>query len=85
MKRTLIAGALITTIATAGYIFTQKKASNEHAILDYIPANTALFSGQLTPFPIRAYINSISYHYNQSPDALITSLYANDSYDPADT
>ncbi|MFT7680826.1 MAG: hypothetical protein ACI935_000259 [Moritella dasanensis] len=85
MKRTLIAGALITTLATAGYLFTQNKSSNEHAILDYIPANTALFSGQLTPFPIRTYINSISYNYSQSPDELITSLYESESYDPADT
>ncbi|PKH08114.1 hypothetical protein [Moritella sp. Urea-trap-13] len=85
MKRTLIAGALIITIATAGYLLTKKQTSNEHAILDYIPANTALFSGQLTPFPIRAYINSISYNYSQSPDDLITALYSSESYDPADT
>lgn len=84
MKRTLIAGALITILATAGYLFTQKTASSEHAILDYIPADTALFSGQLTPFPLRTYINSISYNYSQSPDELITALYENEHYDPTD-
>lgn len=85
MKRILIVGALITTIATAGYLLTQKQTSSEHAILDYIPADTALFSGQLTPFPIKTYINSISDNYNQSPDDLIAALYERESYDPTDS
>lgn len=85
MKRTLITAALITALATAGYLLTQNTTSSKHAILDYIPVNTALFFGQLTPFPIQTYINSISNNYNQSPDDLIATLYESDHYDPTDT
>ncbi|MDX2321840.1 MAG: hypothetical protein QNK26_14735 [Moritella sp.] len=87
MKRILIAGALIGAIATGGYLLTQHSTaiSNKHTALSYIPTDTALFSGQLTPFPIKAYINSMRGTYSQSPDELMASLYASESYDPADT
>ncbi len=88
MKRILIAGALITAVAAGGYLLTQKNVSNEpttftkHTVLNYIPANTAIFSGQLAPFPVKNYINSMADTYSESSDDIIATLYADDDYDP---
>jgi len=94
MKRILIAGALITAIAAGGYLLTQNNVSNEqtkpttfnkHAVLNYIPENTVIFSGQLAPFPVKRYINSMAYTYSDSPDDIIATIYADDDYDPENT
>jgi len=82
MKRILIAGALIAAVATGGYLLTQDTVSNEYTVLNYIPENTAVFSGQLIPFPIKTYINSITDTYSASPDDIMRSLYDSESYDP---
>jgi len=85
MKRILIAGALITAVAAGGYLLTQDTTSGEYTVLNYIPENTAVFSGQLTPFPIKTYINSITDTYSVPPDEIMKSLYGSESYDPTNT
>ena len=81
MKGIVIAGALITAVAAGGYLFSQKPVSDEYTILNYIPENTAVFSGQLTPFPIKNYINSIADTYSP-PNEIMRSIYESENYDP---
>ena len=81
MKRILITGTLVTAVAAGGYLLTQDTVADEYTVLHYIPENTAVFSGQLTPFPIKAYINSITDTYSVPPDEIMKSLYGSDSYD----
>jgi hypothetical protein len=54
-------GLLIATLATAsvvGYMIMQQSDSSNYNPLDYIPSDTAVFSAQLEPFPIRDYLRS---------------------------
>ena len=81
MKGIVIAGALITAVAAGGYLFSQKPVADEYTILNYIPENTAVFSGQLTPFPVKNYINSITDTYSP-PDEIMRSIYESENYDP---
>ena len=85
MKRILIAGALVAAAAAGGYLLTQDSVADEYTVLNYIPENTAVFSGQLTPFPIKIYINSITDTYSVPPDEIMKSLYGSDSYDPTNS
>lgn len=85
MKRILIAGVLITAAAAGGYLLTQDTVADEYTVLNYIPENTSVFSGQLTPFPIKTYINSITDTYSVPPDEIMKSLYGSDSYDPTNS
>ena len=85
MKRILIAGALVTAVAAGGYLLTQDSVADADSVLNYIPDNTAVFSGQLTPFPIKTYINSITDTYSAPPDEIMQSLYNSDSYDPTNS
>lgn len=63
MKKILIAGAIVAAGAV-GYWLSQETGSDNQfkkdTALTYIPSETALFSGQLTPFPIKTYVNSLS-------------------------
>ena len=79
MKKILIAAAVIATGA-AGYWVSQDMGSNgeQNAILTYVPADTPVFSGQLTPFPIKAYINSVAQSYQNYPDDMFAELEESD-------
>ena len=63
MKKILIAGAIVAAGAL-GYWLSQDQGNNaqfqQSSALTYIPRETPLFSGQLTPFPIKTYVNSLS-------------------------
>ena len=55
MKKIVIAAAIIAAGA-GGYWYTQNGAGSSasaNPLLDYVPADTPLFSGQLTPFPLK--------------------------------
>ncbi|HEY5715466.1 MAG TPA: hypothetical protein VIS54_03570, partial [Psychromonas sp.] len=60
MKKIII----ITAIAAVGagtYLINQQQnfLPTVYNVLDYVPADTPLFSAQLTPFPIKDYINAM--------------------------
>lgn len=82
MKRILIAGALIAVAATGGYLIKQQTVINEYTVFNYIPEDTMIFSGQLSPFPVKNYINSMAGTYSNSPDNIIASIYESEEYDP---
>ncbi|WOT05799.1 hypothetical protein [Shewanella youngdeokensis] len=68
MNKMLVAAAFFAAGA-GGYWYLQQgteTVSVSHAVMDYIPADTPLFYGQLQPFPIKPYINSLSDAYKQS-------------------
>jgi len=58
LKKVLIIAA-IAAAGVGGYIFNQQQsASAAYNVLDYVPADTPLFSGQLTPFALKDYLSS---------------------------
>jgi len=57
LKKIIIAGAIVAAGAGA-YIFTQQGTSSAYNVLEYVPADTPLFAGQLTPFPLKKYLTS---------------------------
>ncbi|MEC4727465.1 hypothetical protein HWQ46_18125 [Shewanella sp. D64] len=79
MKKILIAAAVIAASA-AGYWVSQDMEANgeSNAILAFVPADTPVFSGQLTPFPIKAYINSVSPGYQSYSDDMFAELEESD-------
>ncbi|MGI2022384.1 hypothetical protein [Shewanella glacialipiscicola] len=76
MKKIVIA-AVIIAAGAGGYWYTQNGAGSSvsaNPLLDYVPADTPLFSGQLTPFPLKAYLQSISGNYQQYPGNALAEL-----------
>ncbi|MFT5234932.1 MAG: hypothetical protein ACI90A_000294 [Shewanella sp.] len=74
-----MATAVIAAGATAYWVSQDMEESGEsNAILAFVPADTPVFSGQLTPFPIKAYINSISQNYQNYPDDMFVELEESD-------
>jgi hypothetical protein len=67
----------IAAIAAAGvgaYIFNQQQSSSpSYNVLDYVPADTALFSAQLEPFPLQDYLSSVPVNANEQQ--LLDELY----------
>ncbi|MEH6452871.1 MAG: hypothetical protein V7782_07495 [Psychromonas sp.] len=59
MKKGLIIAGLASA-SVAGYMLLQqpKPVENNYNPLDYIPADSAIFSAQLEPFPIKSYLLS---------------------------
>ncbi|WP_299568476.1 hypothetical protein [uncultured Shewanella sp.] len=60
MKKLAIAAAVIA-VGAGAYVLSGKDGStiSDNEILAYIPADTLLFSGQLTPFPLEDYLYSM--------------------------
>ncbi len=91
MRNILIAVALIA-LAISAYMYQQTFSNNKPikhisklAALDYVPADTIVFSGQLTPFPIKQYLKHFTYDkaaQNQL-DELLKHLNANENPEPA--
>ncbi len=76
MKKILIA-ATVVAAAGGGYWFNQQPeggASQVNEILALVPADTPIFSGQLKPFPIKSYINSLSQSYKGYPEEVVAEL-----------
>ncbi|MFT5880733.1 MAG: hypothetical protein ACI86X_001864 [Moritella sp.] len=87
MKRIIIAASVVTAVAAGGYWVSQQPNNgftNSYDVLAYVPANTVLFSGQLEPFPIRSYLNSVADTYKNTSDEMIEEFYSASEYDPED-
>jgi len=86
MKRIIIAASVVTA-AAGGYWVSQQPNNgftNSYDALAYIPANTALFSGQLEPFPIRSYLNSVADTDKNISDEMIEEFYSSSEYGTED-
>lgn len=80
MKKILIAAAVVA-VGAGGYWFSQQSgggASQSNEVLASVPADTPIFSGQLTPFPIKSYINSLSPSYKTYPEYMFAELAESD-------
>ena len=80
MKKILIAAAVVA-VGAGGYWFSQQSgggSSQSNEVLASVPADTPIFSGQLTPFPIKSYINSLSPSYKTYPEYMFAELAESD-------
>ncbi|MCF1458118.1 MAG: hypothetical protein LPH21_11365 [Shewanella sp.] len=68
MKNLLI--VLVLILASGSLYFLSQQSSEQgfqaNGALEYVPADTAVFSGQLRPFPLRDYLVSMSANYQQA-------------------
>ncbi|MDD8061270.1 MULTISPECIES: hypothetical protein [Shewanella] len=57
--------AVVLAVGAGGYFLSQQGASvvKNDPMLDFIPADTVMFSGQLAPFPLKDYLYSIAGNY----------------------
>jgi len=57
--------AVVLAVGAGGYFLSQQGPSviKHDPMLDYIPADTLAFSGQLVPFPLKDYLYSIAGNY----------------------
>ncbi|MEO3681426.1 hypothetical protein ABHN84_03875 [Shewanella vesiculosa] len=57
--------AVVLAVGAGGYLLSQQGTSvvKNDPMLDYIPADTLAFSGQLVPFPLKDYLYSIAGNY----------------------
>ena len=78
MRKTLIAAAVIAAGAFAYYKFSGTGSTAALPELDYVPADTVLFSGQFTPVNVTDYLNSMGfgpqYYTNPEFDQLLQQL-----------
>lgn len=68
MNKMLVA-ATVVAVGAGGYWYSQQDTdvlASDSSVMAYIPADTPIFSGQLQPFPVKSYINSLSDAYKQS-------------------
>ena len=75
MKKGLLIAA-VAAASVAGYMITQNPDSSNtnYNPLDYIPSDTAVFSAQLEPFPIRDYLRSAPNPNTQDHSATLEEL-----------
>ncbi|MGB0205685.1 MAG: hypothetical protein ACPF9K_11630 [Neptuniibacter sp.] len=82
MRKFVIAGAAIVA-GTAGYMVLQEGDSTPETatatnpavvLLESIPADTVVFSGQLEPFPLKNYLKNTTYSQAQMPPELTYEL-----------
>ncbi|MCG9697574.1 hypothetical protein [Shewanella sp. Isolate11] len=70
MKKLLSAVAVVAVAAGSYWATQQNSSSSANAVLDYVPADTVVFSAQFEPFPIKDYIDSLPEAHKQSPQGL---------------
>lgn len=70
MRKSLIAVAVIAAGAFAYYQWGHKAGGQSVAELEYVPADTVLFSGQLEPIDMVAYLKSMGVNLAQSQKAI---------------
>ncbi len=59
MRKTLIAAAVVAAGVAGYYAYNQSTTAVKLAELDYVPADTALFSGQFTALDLVSYLKSL--------------------------
>ena len=75
MKKLIIPVAIVA-IGAGAYLSQQQAPA--YNVLNYVPSDTPLFTGQLTPFPIKDYVASAPKLITQNDQAKLDSLYEQD-------
>ena len=79
MKKVFIITAIVAASAGA-YFFSQQQTDNSHYnVLDYVPADTPIFTAQLEPFPLKEYIASSPKLVNPMEQDYFAELQAEDA------
>ncbi|WP_026339293.1 hypothetical protein [Psychromonas ossibalaenae] len=76
MKKVLIIAAVAAAGAAGAYFINQQSASTAYNVLDYVPADTPIFTGQLEPFPLKDYLASAPVMSTPNSDEMFDELYA---------
>ncbi|MCP4325102.1 MAG: hypothetical protein GY787_25300 [Alteromonadales bacterium] len=58
MKKILIIAILLISAGATAFYFLQQSKQSTYNVLDYVPADSPIFSAQLQPFPIKDYLKS---------------------------
>lgn len=58
MKNKILTVATIAAMGIGAYVYNQQGSESDYNVLDYIPADTPIFAGQLEPFPLKDYLSS---------------------------
>ncbi|QIR13677.1 hypothetical protein [Shewanella aestuarii] len=66
MKKLAVAAVVLAIGAGAYYVSQQPNSVVSNPVIDNIPADTLMFSGQLTPFPAKDYLTSFASKYQQT-------------------
>tara|TARA_R110001583_G_scaffold21964_6_gene82897 strand:+ start:3728 stop:5452 length:1725 start_codon:yes stop_codon:yes gene_type:complete len=72
----LIIPVAIVAIGAGAYLYQQQESA--YNVLSYVPSDTPLFTGQLTPFPIKDYVASAPKLITPSDQARLDALYEKD-------
>ncbi|WP_028863823.1 hypothetical protein [Psychromonas aquimarina] len=75
MKKALIIAAVAAAGAAGAYFINQHNASTAYNVLDYVPADTPIFTGQLEPFPLKDYLASAPVTSTPNSDEMFAELY----------
>lgn len=76
MKKLIIPVAVVA-VGVSAYLYQQQHSTFD--VLNYVPADTPVFSGQLTPFPIKDYIASSPNLIDPADQEQIEALYEQDT------
>lgn len=76
MKKLIIPVAVVA-VGVSAYLYQQQLSTFD--VLNYVPADTPIFSGQLTPFPIKDYIASSPNLIDPADQEQIEALYEQDT------
>lgn len=74
LKKILIIGAVVA-IGAGAIVYNQNNSTPAYNVLDYVPADTPIFSASLEPFPIKNYIASTPKMVDLSDQQSIDELY----------
>ncbi len=58
MKNKILTFVAIVAIGVGAYVYKQQIAKTQYNVLDYVPADTPIFAGEIKPFPIKKYLSS---------------------------
>jgi len=73
----LIIPVAVVAVGVSAYLYQQQHSTFD--VLNYVPADTPVFSGQLTPFPIKDYIASSPNLIDPADQEQIEALYEQDT------
>ena len=76
MKKVIVIAAIAVAGAGAYVINQQQTHTAAYNVLDYVPADTPIFSGQLEPFPIKDYLISAPTTATQNQQNMLDDLRA---------
>ena len=75
MKKLLIIAAFAAAGIGAYLFIPQQNSSASYNVLDYVPADTPIFTGQLEPFPLKDYLSSAPVMASPTEQQRLDDLY----------